>query len=97
VSELEAFHAFRENYGLIRCLGDYSTEEDDPRGIGRTFNILLEYGELDLDEFFASYQPPVLPTEIAEFWRNLSVIADVIRRIHMFERSRGGVHQTFRG
>lgn len=66
-----------------QCLGDFTYDERDDHS--RTFNILLEHGELDLNEFFAMVQPPRLPLEILNFWSDLFEVAKALRRFHNVE------------
>ncbi len=47
-----------------------------------TYNILLEYGPMDLDVYFGAVLPPVLQSEIEAFWRSLFAIADAVKGIH---------------
>lgn len=47
-----------------------------------TSNILLEYGEYDLDDIFNHRLPPVLPGEIDTFWRKLYEVAIALDSIH---------------
>lgn len=56
-----------------------------------TYNILLEFGELDLDEFFFDQNilPPVLSTEVGKFWKDLFEVATAVKEIHLFKR--GGI------
>ena len=75
---------------MIRYLGDYSHQEI--RHVSEeitetTHNILLEYGELDLDEYFIERLPPVLQTEIETFWKALFEVADAVEAIHNLETS----------
>jgi serine/threonine protein kinase len=79
---------------MIQYLGCYTHLELLPRpkrsidSNGRkktsyqTYNILLEYGELDLEEVFINRQPPVLSEEIDAFWRELFEIVAVVDGIH---------------
>lgn len=77
---------------MVRYLGAYEFDSRpvisaSDRSNYRTHNILLEFGEFDLDEYFAdkgSY-PPVLPTEIRLFWASLFEVADALRRLHNHE------------
>lgn len=62
-----------------------------------TYNILLEYGDMDLDEFFAERLPPVLQTEVEAFWKDLFEVADAVERIHNLEDRTGGVVQEYYG
>ncbi|KAL8658704.1 MAG: hypothetical protein Q9226_000818 [Calogaya cf. arnoldii] len=47
-----------------------------------TFNLLLEFGECDLDEFFAHRNPPVLQDETDQFWKALFEVADALDGLH---------------
>ena len=98
-----AFAGLRGQKGMVQYLGDFSFDEisNGPMGeeIERTFNILLEFGELDLDEFFADTQyPPVLTREIIEFWMALFKVADALQKIHNLEfRSEDGATWGYYG
>jgi hypothetical protein len=67
---------------MVRYLGSYSI--DGSPGHSGSHNILLEYGQFDLDEYFADKRsyPPIRGAEILSFWQSLFEIADAIRRIH---------------
>ena len=80
---------------MVRYLADYvhnegtqkptvatSTKKNQKHGTNFTYNILLEYGDCDLDECFMIEEPPVLETEIRAFWNDLFEIADAVDRIH---------------
>ena len=58
-----------------------------------THNILLEYAEFDLAEYFAQRLPPVFPTEIEAFWKALFEVADALEGIHNLENNDGAVKQ----
>lgn len=58
-----------------------------------TYNILLEYGEFDLEEYFRNRLPPSLQKEILSFWTNMLAIAKQVGALHKFER-RGGTRTT---
>jgi serine/threonine protein kinase len=93
-AERHAFDAFRNLTGMVRYLGAFTHLELVPRPrpnpdckkrkgtLYQTYNILLEYGEFDLDEVFIHRQPPVLADEIDAFWRALFEIANVVDGIH---------------
>ncbi|KAL8784971.1 MAG: hypothetical protein Q9213_003632 [Squamulea squamosa] len=96
-NERRAFDALRKHNGMVRFLADYTHAEKRHEGIqGRpkvlgnqddpvtrnTFNLLLEFGEFDLDEFFAQRLPPVLQAETDQFWRALFEVADALDGIH---------------
>jgi hypothetical protein len=94
-----AFVGLRGQKGMVQYLGDYSFDDTDDRA-SRTYNILLEFGELDLDEFFAdehSY-PPVLTPEIVDFWQSLFEVAEALKRFHNLEyRNDDGVTAHYHG
>jgi hypothetical protein len=95
-----AFVGLRGQKGMVQYLGDYSFDEDPNDSTSRTHNILLEYGELDLDEFFAadhSY-PPVLTLEIVDFWQSLFEVAEALKRFHNLEyTNEDGVTDHYHG
>lgn len=68
---------------MIKYLGDFSVQNGDQE---RSYNILLEYGQLDLDEYFfdCDILPPVLPEEIHGFWQDLFGIAAALGQLHNF-------------
>lgn len=58
--------------------------------LGRmTTNILLEWGETDLDDFFAERQPPVLGSEVRIFWKELFGVAEALQSVHNFKKKNG--------
>ncbi|KAI1386093.1 uncharacterized protein F4822DRAFT_305220 [Hypoxylon trugodes] len=108
---LEIFEWEREAYlvvqakpqlpGMVRYLGEYEIDErlEDGR-VSRTWNILLEYGEEDLEEFFASQRncPPNLNPETIQFWKSLANVAEALDAIHNLELEReNGHHDCFSG
>jgi hypothetical protein len=90
--------ALRKHRGIVKYLGDYIHKEIRPRSTSQcmpaaeaqgpetdiitTYNILLEYGECDLDEFFIDRTPPVLANETRFFWERLFEVAKALERIH---------------
>ena len=70
---------------MVQFLGQFVRDRigDDGRR-ETTYNILLEYGEFDLEEFFGEQQqyPPVLQLEIVLFWESFFKVADAISRVH---------------
>ncbi len=75
---------------------DSQVEMTEPK-YKATYNILLEYGESDLDEFFGERLPPVLQTEVEEFWKALFEVADAIAGIHDGKIDAAGVFEEFEG
>ncbi|KIW73675.1 hypothetical protein PV04_01773 [Phialophora macrospora] len=59
--------------------------------VGRmTTNILLEWGEADLEEFLAERQPPVLGSEVRLFWKELFGVAEALQKVHNFINKKNG-------
>lgn len=82
---------------IIRYIGCYTHGHgegaDRKRNhTGTTCNLLLEFGEQDLYEYWqdASTIPPVRTTEIVDAWRSLFEVADAIRHIHDLQLLRDG-------
>ena len=96
-NEILAFQALEGHAGIIRYLGDYS--QRDFRERKNLFHILLEFGELDLDEFFfeEGRLPPVLPNEVRGFWADVFDVSKAVKDIHNFQRRRGDVSQEYYG
>ncbi|KAG8525536.1 uncharacterized protein KY384_009180 [Bacidia gigantensis] len=93
-SERSAFRAFSNVEGTVRQLCDYIHGAEDSHGM---YNIVLEYAELDLDEYFFSKDPPLLSTDIAIFWRRMFDIASAVANIHQFAKLRAGVVEAYSG
>jgi hypothetical protein len=97
----------------VRCLAEYThpeiqpssrppqsprlPDEEEDQEIRATYNILLEYGEFDLDEFFAEILPPVLQTELEAFWIELFEVADAVEGIHNLAVPTAGVVRHYYG
>jgi hypothetical protein len=97
----------------VRYLGDYehpeittfSTRQQLEIGAAEelqdscktTQNILLEYGEFDLDKFFAEQLPPVLENEIKYFWMALFEVADAVNGIHNLTITTDGMTREYHG
>jgi hypothetical protein len=62
-----------------------------------TYNILLEFGEFDLDEYLANVLPPVVQTEIEKFWNNLADVADAVEGVHNLKTNTDGKTQAYCG
>lgn len=70
---------------MVQFLGQFVRNRKDSDGNRETtYNILLEYGEFDLDEFFGEQhrQPPILGSEIVSFWKSFFKVADAISTLH---------------
>ncbi|KAK5062484.1 hypothetical protein LTR84_004556 [Exophiala bonariae] len=76
--------------GSIRDKATIERTDTTTEYIGRmSTNILLEWGEADLEDFFAERQPPVFKSEVAIFWKELFEVADALRRMHNFTNKNG--------
>ncbi|QDS74920.1 hypothetical protein FKW77_004200 [Venturia effusa] len=95
--EIQAFQLFLGQKGMVQYLGDFTYDtHEDPQS--RTFNLLLEYGEQDLDEFFFQDRPPRLALEIHQFWSDLFEVAKALARVHNLRlRYDDGRDQHIRG
>ena len=110
-NERNAFLGLREQEGMVQYLASYSHKEIHPslglegrdqRGEEKvkattTHNILLEYGELDLEEFFLRRLPPIHQFEIEKFWKALFEVADALEGVHNLEIHAEGRVQHYHG
>lgn len=82
--ERRAFKGLRAKRGILRCLGFYSlTGSEDYEDVH--YNILLEYAEMNLHEFFKAYDPPQLAAEIYSQWKEFCQVAYAIETLHGFD------------
>jgi hypothetical protein len=97
-SEKDAFSALKSNIDvpIVRYLGSFT--HDYGEGITsadhharKTYNLLLEYGELDLYQYWADETnvPPVRVNEIIRYWEQLFEVAVAIRQVHHLDVSQG--------
>ncbi|TID14705.1 Protein kinase domain-containing protein isoform 1 [Venturia nashicola] len=85
--ETQAFQLFLGQEGMVQYLGDFTYDDktyDDKKEKKyiRTFNLLLEYGEQDLDEFFFGERPPRGALATHKFWSALFEVAKALARVH---------------
>jgi hypothetical protein len=73
-NEASVYQLFKGNENFLSYVCNFNNA-------GR-LNILLEKGQEDLDEFFATQSPPVLQKDISSFWYALSDIVEGIENIH---------------
>lgn len=84
----------------MKCLGSYRYGVYDPESPDEsdaTANILLEYGDLDLNEYFYERLPPVFPDEILSFWRELFDVGHAIKGVHNVGFGKGELEEEFYG
>jgi hypothetical protein len=77
--EIDAYKGLTNVPGMVKYLGCYVHHDGHGE---RTFNILLEMGNMDLWDCFSNEYPPVLLSDIAKFWQAILKIATVIQSIH---------------
>lgn len=86
--ECEAYKHLENHKGMVQYLGAYSHRN--------THNILLEYGDYDLAEYFG-FSPPVHPVNVCNLWHDLFDIANALSQLHRFSRVRRGRPQEIQG
>jgi serine/threonine protein kinase len=68
-----------DSSSFLHCFGTF--DHLSPSG-HLTFNIIIEYGEYDLREYFTDIPLPVSKDDICGFWKSLSGIADSLHQLH---------------
>ncbi len=99
-SERAAFKGLQHHDGMVQCLGTYTFEERHNSNLERSYNLLLEHGDYDLDGFFKDDRrsPPALTLEIIDFWRSILTVARALRKVHNLEfRNEDGYHRLLHG
>lgn len=97
--ENQAFRGIRVVKGVVQYLGEFQLQhptKDNPDAPSR--HIMLEYGEMDLDEYLAETYPPVLNGEIRQYWAEVFTVATTFNRIQNLPyNSEHGNRQYYRG
>jgi hypothetical protein len=92
--EKEAFSGLhsKKDVPILQYLGSYTHDYGEGENIGKTYNLLLEYGDHDLYQAWADETnvPPVRGQEILRTWDSLFEIAKAISHVHHLEVPRGG-------
>lgn len=108
-NEMDAFVGLKGHEGMVRWLADYAKVEEaihTPESPATravecktitTYNILLEFGEMDLGVYFRYNLPPVLPLEIEAFWRSLFAVANAVKGVHDFKVRHFGETKEYYG
>lgn len=95
--EKEAFSAFRDNQDspIVKYLGSFSHGEGDHKA----HKLLLEYGDMDLDEYCADLEnvAPVQSGEIIRFWKSLFEVARAIKDVHYAPIKHGKTTEIYNG
>lgn len=92
--EKEAFSGLLQSSNevpILQYLGSYTHDYGEGKGQGKTYNLLLEYGDNDLYQAWADETnvPPVQAQEILQTWKSLFTVAEAIRHVHHLEILRG--------
>jgi hypothetical protein len=99
-SHKEEYYKGSENAKGLKDLPTYSHDSipSEKTGVVRpTHNIILEFGESDLEEYFVDNQPPAFQPEVEAFWSGLVEVADAVKGIHTLETENGGKKKQFYG
>lgn len=109
-NEMDALRGLKDHEGMVRWLADYKkietpgaaavhaiAERSDQPSENATYNILLEYGEMDFSNYFYEIEPPVQPSDIQGFWRSVFAVADALKGIHNLEVKDAGIKMEFHG
>ncbi|KAM7201206.1 hypothetical protein V8F20_004952 [Naviculisporaceae sp. PSN 640] len=98
-TEISNFHGIKSLPGVVKYFGHYKMEDyGEDKILRTTHNILLEFGDLDLDEYLAVRYPPVLNAEIIAFWEDIFSVAATLDNLHNFKYERGdGATRRFNG
>ncbi|RDW91279.1 hypothetical protein BP5796_02444 [Coleophoma crateriformis] len=100
IVETDAFRGLREQDKMVRSLGNYShqnfpsSHNEETR---TTYNIVLEFGDLDLDDYFSVRQPPVFDTEVKAFWVDLFGVGWALRGLHNLKTGNDALVQEYHG
>ena len=77
---------------MVKYLAKFEREEIPPKDrrngeheCRMTYNILLQYGDCDLTEYFIQTYPPLFPSDLYEFWQDLFEVAVTVKGIHTIE------------
>lgn len=62
-----------------------------------TFNIILEYADYDLHEYFREFAPPVFQSEANFFWTSMFEVAHAVKNMHDFTVNKDGRMEEFHG
>jgi len=92
--EKEAFSGLLQSSDevpILQYLGSYTHDYGEGKAMGKTYNLLLEYGENDLYQAWADEAnvPPVQAQEILQTWNSIFKVAEAIRHVHHLEILRG--------
>jgi hypothetical protein len=107
--EVDAFHSI-PHQGMIRYLGGYTQRNSQRADYSQsslhvagsfppeTYNILLEFGDCDLETVFDEEMVPlVLQGDIDRFWINLFRVAKTLTQIHTSKHETDGVRREYWG
>jgi serine/threonine protein kinase len=80
VAAFVGLNQFEQHHpNVIRCFGTFM--ESDDTG-APTYNLLLEYADYDMIEYFADTSAPTKPEETNILWKQLLGVAEGLRSFH---------------
>ncbi|KAF7533183.1 hypothetical protein G7054_g7300 [Neopestalotiopsis clavispora] len=82
--EIDAYRVLRDVTGFLKYSGWYrcgTLRPNEGLQAACTWNLVLEKGELSLEQIMQSKPPPVLPADISIFWASLLRIAHVLSQL----------------
>ena len=107
---MKALRGLKDHEGMVRWLADYKKSQTSSEEPGHpaadsfnqtskntTYNILLEYGEMDLSNYFEEIEQPVRSSDIEAFWRSVFAVADAVKGIHNLRVHDAGVTMEYYG
>ena len=67
----------------MKYFGSYT--HFDSHAKDSTYNILLEYADHDLEEYFADKRPPTKSEDIIAFWEGIVGLCHALQKLHNLE------------
>jgi len=87
--EMDNFQGISDIPGIVSYYGYFIEKDEDSNGtVHMTKNILLEYGDLDLDEYLVGKLPLTIRIEIIDFWERLFRVATTLKKFQNLEVQR---------
>jgi hypothetical protein len=87
--------------GFVRPLSAFKKRATQPSATTHTgneakdsYNILFEYCEMDLSDYFVSKNPPVTSRDVELFWTNISRIVNAVQQLHGWHQRRDSKAET---
>ncbi|KAF1996467.1 hypothetical protein P154DRAFT_320396 [Amniculicola lignicola CBS 123094] len=81
--EASAYSKLDGSPGILRCYGTFEYEHITT---GLTYNLLLEYADCDLNQYWENSAPPESTSEIESFYSSLHTVIEGLSNIHRVPR-----------